>query len=1142
MVGRGGMGVVYRAQHMATGAIAALKTVGVPRERTIASFRREIRALRLTRHPGVVPIREDGVEGGIPWYAMDLLEGPTLREPMEGSGRTAEGRTGFLSIIRRLASTLSFLHGRGLVHRDLKPENVIVDTHDRPTIVDFGLAVRFGGWAGRERMEMADMMSGSAAYMAPEQIRGDFADARADLYSLGCILYEWLAGHPPFCAGHAGPGRLQRLTLQPPPPSIALDNRNAQARTAPPSAELVALVMRLLEPDPRDRLGHADDVAAALARFGARGWDDVQTPKPQAYLYRPPLAGRDSLVRKIEAALDGLVSGHGEVLLIKGESGSGKTRLALEAARLAVRRGLNVVAGECVPMAPSTADLSHAQLRAAPLHAFRTFLLAVADHCRTLGESETDRLLAPDGRVLAIYEPTLGQLAGMDRFPPPLVLSGQAARNHVLQQLTRTLIAFAVDKPLVAIIDDIQWCDELSRAAIAHLASRGLAGCGVLVITTCRDDETGATAVEGAQVIEVPPLGPDTVRTIASGMLALREPPPELVDALASQTRGNPFFVTEYLRTAIAAGVLQRSAEGVWQYDDRPPSSRWTPLPSARSIKELVTRRLLNLPAEARALLDAASVLGREVDGAILHETVELSENAALDALDELRLRCILEESESGHLRFAHDALREQVYAQVSAEGRRLLHERAACAMASRIAGGDAHGRLLPAVAHHYSAADKHHDAIAALMRAGEAAKSAYAINEATTFYRSASAHYERLDAEARDANRHVARRLDEQIGDLLALSGEQAEACSAFERAFERARSSEAGCSPLELSKLWHKIGKTWETRHAHARALESYRSAEEALGLAPSEEAGPGPTEGHQLAALDDAPPDIAQAWIQLQVDRVWVYYWLANVDAMDALVSAVRPVIERHGSDVQRARFYQSLTNMNLRRERYAVSEATVAHARASMAAAARSRELVEVALAQFVLGFQLIFHGALDEGEMTMTAAASAAERLGDRPLQSRCLTYLTFVHRFRGATEQTERTAQAALELAQRSRMFDYVGAANANLGWVAWRRGRAAQAIELLDLAFEAWTALPAAYPYPFQWTGLLPRMALLGAEGRSAEALRLVPTLLDKKQHRLPPAVLLRIEQATGEGTPPGNSREALENVLLECSRHGFL
>ncbi|RKH54639.1 protein kinase domain-containing protein, partial [Corallococcus llansteffanensis] len=189
VLGRGGMGIVYRGEHVDTGEAAAVKTVRATSRAMLATIRREIHALSRVRHPGIIRVVAQGVADGLPWYAMPLLPGPTLRdsvcpqgfEPAAGLGlgplertetmpalappgpersrgpsprppSTAASLGSALLLLRRLCAPLAFLHGCGLVHRGLKPENVVIHEDGRPILVDLGIAALSGGAEGREEL------------------------------------------------------------------------------------------------------------------------------------------------------------------------------------------------------------------------------------------------------------------------------------------------------------------------------------------------------------------------------------------------------------------------------------------------------------------------------------------------------------------------------------------------------------------------------------------------------------------------------------------------------------------------------------------------------------------------------------------------------------------------------------------------------------------------------------------------------------------------------------------------------------------------------------------------------------------------------------------------------------------------------
>jgi serine/threonine-protein kinase len=195
IAGRGGMGVVFRAEHLHLGRIVALKvlTADLAGNRSFRQrFVREAQTAARLDHPNIVPVFDAGEAESLLYIAMKYIDGVDLGHVLDAEERLSAQRT--VDLLADIADALDVSHGAGLVHRDVKPGNVLVD-NARSYLTDFGLTKRI---ASRTALTAAGRTVGTAAYLAPEQIRGQDVDARTDIYAFGCVLYECLTGDVPF--------------------------------------------------------------------------------------------------------------------------------------------------------------------------------------------------------------------------------------------------------------------------------------------------------------------------------------------------------------------------------------------------------------------------------------------------------------------------------------------------------------------------------------------------------------------------------------------------------------------------------------------------------------------------------------------------------------------------------------------------------------------------------------------------------------------------------------------------------------------------------------------------------------------------------------------------------------------------------
>ena len=257
LLGRGGMGRVYRARHLRLERVVALKMLvggGLASEAELHRFRAETEAAARLDHPNIVPIYEVGEHDGCPYFTMKYVEGGNLADNLEkfrGNGRRVA------EVLSVLARAVHHGHQRGILHRDLKPANVILDAGGRPHVADFGVARHLEKEAEHTR---SGIVVGTPGYMSPEQAAGRSRNltTATDVYGLGAILYELLTGQPPFTADTPTQVLRRVLETEPTPPH----------QLAPGiDRDLETLCLKCLEKDPARRYGSAEELAEELERY-----------------------------------------------------------------------------------------------------------------------------------------------------------------------------------------------------------------------------------------------------------------------------------------------------------------------------------------------------------------------------------------------------------------------------------------------------------------------------------------------------------------------------------------------------------------------------------------------------------------------------------------------------------------------------------------------------------------------------------------------------------------------------------------------------------------------------------------------------------------------------------------------------------
>jgi ABC-type transport system substrate-binding protein/serine/threonine protein kinase len=703
-LGRGGMGIVHRARDPLLNREVAVKVVASTdlTPETEERFQREAQIVAQMDHPGIVPIYDLGHQDGSLFFVMPLVLGTSLRHLLwEGSLRLGE----VLDIAIQIAEALEYSHSRGVVHRDIKPENVMVVREEggsiRVRVMDFGLAHS----SSESRLTKTGTLVGTVAYLSPEQVSSRDFDGRSDIYSLGTVLYECLAGEPPFSGDVQSV--LYRIVHEIPQPPRAL---GADIRE-----ELQDIVLQSLQKDPAKRFQRAGQLAEALRRHRSSLHSDefsmsvvltgsrvLQRPAPSAFV------GREKEFTELQHRLNAAILGDSQFAVVAGEPGIGKTRLLEELKKLATVRKIRVLYGRFVE-----------QDRA---FSYQGFCELIQDYFRgkdpeSSGSERPDFSdLAPDLLSLFPLLTEIGELRASASGDSKLGGAGEERkaedRLQLFELLARTLTRIAAGKPLVLILENLHAAD-VSIEALQYIVRR-LGATPTLIVGSYRQTETDKrhplirmldSFADDPRFVQMTlgPFSPSEHRAFIESVVGASKVSEDLARRLRDATEGNPFFTRELVRSLIDSGGIARDDSGAWSFSKETEISS-DALPA--TIQQAVEKRIERLPDELRDLLSAASVLGKVFDARDL-ETLAEGRDKLDDALDRLVGEGILEEereSRGDRLAFSSGIVRDVLYGALSRRRRRSLHRKYAELVEKRYAGRLE--RIYPDLVHHFSQAD----------------------------------------------------------------------------------------------------------------------------------------------------------------------------------------------------------------------------------------------------------------------------------------------------------------------------------------------------------------------------------------------------------------------------------------------------
>lgn len=705
-LGRGGMGVVYLARDPMLGrdVAAKLMTPNLMSPEATERFKREARVVAQMDHPAIVGVYDIGDHEGSLFFVMPFVAGSSLRVfLMEGSLSLGD----VIDIGIQVSDALEYSHSNGIVHRDIKPENIMVRRQEsgdlRVRVTDFGLAMA----SSEGRLTKTGALVGTLSYLSPEQVRAHDVDSRTDIYALGTLLYECLAGRPPF-SGEVQ-SVLYRIAHEIPegPRSLGADVQE----------DLEGIVMRCLEKDPASRPQRAREVVDALSRHRSKLREIDRSQKISAYhrttirSQQPPahrFVGREKEFAELQRRLNAACAGECQLALVGGEVGVGKSRLLDELEKLAAARKIQVLHGRFVQLDQS--------------FVYQGFCDAIQEYFRGRAASASPPPvdfsdLAPG--LVSLF-PVLSEIqeirssSSAERNSASAEPAKPNDRTFIYELLARSLIRISGGKPLLLLLEDLH-AANVSVDALQYIVRR-LGTAPVLIVATYRTEEVvkrhPVTRLldhfQGDRrfsMIRLERMLPSEHRLLVESLVGSSDLENSFANRLYEATDGNPYFTKELIRSLIDSGKIVKTQTGSYSLSGETAISSET-LP--HTVQQAVERRIEQLPKQLRDILSTASVLGKVF---LLQDLLTLAgkKERTESAVERLILDGFLaeeRESRGERFTFCSGVVRDVLYAKITRPKRKSLHRKYAEDLEQR--NPDRLERVYPQLLHHYLQAGVH--------------------------------------------------------------------------------------------------------------------------------------------------------------------------------------------------------------------------------------------------------------------------------------------------------------------------------------------------------------------------------------------------------------------------------------------------
>ncbi len=788
------------ATDLAHNSAVVIKTAAVEAFSATARMRLEHEAhvlAHLDPGPGLAALLDFGTEGDHVYLVMPFVPGITLQARLR-QGPLSVRET--ITLGEALLTALGKAHARGVLHRDVKPANVVVEEGvpvRKTTLIDFGLARSTNLDAS-----IRDQWVGTAQYLSPEGagLLDQEITGCSDLYSVGIVLYECLAGRPPFAGNTVGEVLRQHMAVQP----VELRRLGLSVPRV-----LDEVIQRLLRKDPRDRYQSARAVVADLRVIAEALQQGESEPSlvvglhdQRSTLTEPAFVGRARELETLNDQLARAQAGQSGLVLLEAESGGGKSRLLAEFALRGAQQGAWILRGQ---------GLDHNAQRPFQL------LTGVAEGLNTAARLEPgvqDKIRNDLGDHLEGVCSALPELATLFGSSATNQLGPETfAETRSVQALVALLDALgAMGRPVLVLLDDCQWADQMTLKVLSSWQRRpARSERPVLLVVAFRSEEVPADhllrTLQPSAHLTLPSFQPTNVRKLVESMAGPL--PDEAVEVIERLAEGSPFMASAALRGLVESGALQPGLAG-WRAEPLALADAQ----SSRHAAAFLARRMEWLPQPTVQLLSVGAVLGKEFDLFTAATLARQTSAQAITALDEARHRHIVwRKVQDDKCVFLHDKLRQTLLDRMPEQERRALHLHAALYLEAQVP------EPVFELAYHFDAAGESQRALRYALVAAEQARIRHSLESAEEQYRIAQ--------RGSPTDPAIRYRIAEGLGAILMLRGRYDEAARKTEDARELADGDVA------KAQIEGKLGELAFKQGDMKTAIEAIERALELLGL---------------------------------------------------------------------------------------------------------------------------------------------------------------------------------------------------------------------------------------------------------------------------------------------------------------------